>query len=171
MLFDIVEGIVGFFIRNGASALVTGAAASLLNCQVPPLKEGLISQTLGRPIQLLASAIPAVGGFPSQDATWFNGAIVSLLVQPVADVVRKVSGMTTVSGSSGLQQYSSLVSHSVVTYASYRLVMQGLFNLNQAEFSYDGGIKWVAALTAGDLLGASFADGVGSITGLDYDYI
>jgi len=171
MLFDIVEGIVGFFIRNGASALVTGAAATLLDCQVPPLKNGIVSNIIGAPIRLLADSIPGVSTFPSSNATWFNGAVVSLIVQPVADIVRKVSGMTTVSGSSGLQQYSSLVSHSVVTYASYRLVMQGLFDLGQAEFTSEGGIKWVAALTAGDLLGASVADGVGGITGLDYDYI
>lgn len=171
MLYDLVEGLVGFFIRNGASAVVTGAAAAILECQVPRLNDGMLARAVGYPIDIAARAIPGVITFPSSQGRWFNGAVLSLLVQPVADIVRKVSGMTTVSGSRGLQQYSSLVSHSVVTYASYRIVMQTLFDVSNAQFTSTGGLKWVAALTAGDLLGASVADGIGSITGLDYDYI
>jgi hypothetical protein len=170
MLFDLIEQLVGFFIRNGSSALVTGATASLLNLRLPPMKESMLTNVLRYPIGLVEGATQLqITGFSA--SSFGSGAFLSFLVQPVADAVRKVSGTTTISTGQGLQQYGSLVTHGITTYAAYRLVMAGVFDTRGATFTADGGLKWVAALGAGDIFGATFADGIGSLTGLDYDYI
>ena len=164
MLYELISQIVGFFVRNGASALATGGLAVLIQPSGFPVTEGNVYSAIKTVADNSISLVTgeAYGGASSY---FTNGVVFSLLVNPLADLFRRVTMMTTVSQAAGSSQYASFVSHGLITAGAFYAVAK-LQTSSEVSISYQTTAKWAACVLGGDYIGGGLADA--SSLGVDY---